>query len=34
MTFTTIKNYLSRFYYEPDTMLGVKDMEIMDIVLF
>ena len=34
MTFTTIKNYLLRLYYEPDTMLGVKDMEIMDIVLF
>lgn len=26
MTFTTIKNYLLRLYYEPDTMLGVKDM--------
>lgn len=34
MTFTTIKNYLLRLYYEPDTVLGIKDMEIMDIFLF
>lgn len=25
--------YLLRLYYEPDTMLGAKDMEIKDIVL-